>query len=142
MKARFLFLFLFLSSLLFSQGVSKEKVTKVITDSLKGSKVEAIEFLKEKGVYQAKVDHEFRKLLVTVDGKTGKINAVQEMEDPIFDKIREITNLIYPGEIIEKSVEREESEIVYVITVKGEDKKVREIEITISLGEPEEEEED
>jgi uncharacterized membrane protein YkoI len=143
MKSKSLLLFvLILFSLSFAQKVSKEKATKAITDSLKGARVEAIEYSKEKGSYEAKVNFNYKKLLVRVNGTSGKITEIIEVEDPIFNHVKEIANIVAPGEIIEKSEERDENEITYYLRIKGKDKMVREIEISISIGEPEEEEEE
>ncbi|MEO0110635.1 MAG: hypothetical protein ABIL00_07665 [candidate division WOR-3 bacterium] len=141
MRSKLLFIFaLIFFSFAFAQKVSKEKATKAITDSLKGAKVEALEYIKDKGLYEAKVSYNYKKLRVTVDGTNGKIAEIQELEDPIFSRIKEIVNIIAPGEIVEKSEEREEDEITYILMVKGKDKMLREIEVSISVGEPEEEE--
>lgn len=143
MKSRYLLFWVFLLlSFTFAQKVTKERATKAIADSLKGAKVEALEYNNDKGIYEARVSYNYKKIRVSVNGATGKITEIQELEDPIFSRVKEIVNIIAPGEIIEKNEEWEENEITYLLLVKGKDKMVREMEISISIGEPEEEEEE
>ncbi len=135
-----LLLVLFFSTAL-GQKISKDKASLIITDSLKGAKIESIGFNKGKNLYEANVSYEYKKLLVLVDGTKGKIISIQELSDPIFTHLKEIIGIIAPGEIIEKTSEKDENEITYTFQVRGKDKVLREIEITISITEGEEEEE-